>query len=128
MPSAKDMLPMVGNLKWSAKSARESHIDDDEYYYYDDDGNYNDPYYNSGDDWAWLSTIDWEIVGTWAVLIFMYVALSFIGPWVWPPFIICLWLADGDLEECSLGVWTNGYRDQKQKCHDREWKDELTDA
>ena len=125
MPTKPDMPPMVSAL---FASSREGHVDDGEYYYYDDEGNYNDPYYNYGSEFsAWLSSVDWELVGTWAIIIFAYFALSMIGPWVWPPAIICLWLTSGDLETCSLGIWSNGYRDEDELCKDREWTDELSD-
>ena len=104
-------------------------MDEEEYYYYDDEGNYDDPYYNSGNGLGeWLATVDWELVLVWLFIIWLYLALSMVGPWVWPPIIICLFATEGDLETCSLGIFSNGYRDPTTLCHDREWFDERKDG
>jgi hypothetical protein len=83
--------------------------------YYEDDGKYYDPYYSTGSDGSatfigeFLATVDWQLVGVWALVAWIYVALSFVGPWVFPPFAICIYQTGGDLETCSLGIWGNDY-------------------
>jgi hypothetical protein len=44
-----------------------------------------------------------------------YVVLAAAGFFVFPPFAICLVLTEGNLDECSLGVWGNGYAEDQTK-------------
>jgi len=84
---------------------------------YDGTGTYYNPYYAYGEGafsaiGQWFASVDWAAVGVWVVIIMIYIALSLIGPWVFPPALICLWLTEGNLETCSLGIWSNGYTDK----------------
>ena len=101
----QDIMPMVSKLHWT----RGNHEEEDVYNYYDDEDNYYDPYYNNGGNGEWLATVDWELVAVWGIIIFVYLAISTIGMWVFPPMVICLLSTDGDLETCSMGIWNNGY-------------------
>ena len=116
MPSHHDIIPMVSKLHWT----KGNHEDEDVYYYYDEEGNYYDPYYNYSNAFGeWLATVDWELVFVWGVILAVYLGLSMIGPWLFPPMLICLLSTEGDLETCSLGIWSNGYKEPETKCHDR---------
>uniref|UniRef100_A0A7S3IGE2 Uncharacterized protein n=1 Tax=Strombidium inclinatum TaxID=197538 RepID=A0A7S3IGE2_9SPIT len=64
----------------------------------------------------------------WFFVIVLYVGLSFVGAMLFPPFLICLYMTEGNLNTCSIGLWGNGYKDDNDPCEDRKWKQELTDA
>ena len=77
-------------------------------------GDYFDPFYDVGngtftDIGKQLQKVDWEEAGTIALIIGAYLALALAGFFVFPPFAICLVLTEGNLNDCSLGVWGNGY-------------------
>jgi hypothetical protein len=38
-----------------------------------------------------------------------YLGLSVLGVLLMPPFGICIYLTEGDLDTCSLGIWNNDY-------------------
>lgn len=59
--------------------------------------------------------MDWEEAGTIALIIVAYLALAAAGFFVFPPFAICLVLTEGNLNDCSLGVWGNGYAADQTK-------------
>ena len=85
-----------------------------------DTGTYFDPFYDVGngtftDIGKELQKVDWEEAGTIAVIIIAYVALAIAGFFVFPPFAICLVLTEGNLNDCSLGVWGNGYAADQTK-------------
>lgn len=98
--------------------------------YIDEDGQYFDPYYDSGDGAfsflgeAFAST-NWESVGPYVLLAALYLGVSIAGFFVFPPFMICLFATEGDVEECSWGVWANGYKDESSRCdnmtNDNAW-------
>ena len=125
MQDSSNFHPLVSAIHWT----RSNH-DGEDFYYYDDNGEYVNPYYNSGSSafGEWFASIDWEYAGTIAMIVLIYATLSAMGPLLFPPMLICLFLEEGDLEKCSLGTWSNGYRDPELLCHDRQWKDELSDA
>ena len=43
-------------------------------------------------------------------IVLAVVLTSILGAVIFPPFVICLYLTDGDLNECSWGLWSNWYR------------------
>ena len=56
-----------------------------------------------------LQETDWKEAGTIALITVGYVFLSIAGFFVFPPFMICLILTEGNLNDCSLGIWGNAY-------------------
>ena len=77
-------------------------------------GDYYDPFYDVGngtftDIGKELQKVDWKEAGTITLIIVAYLALAAAGFFVFPPFAICLVLTEGNLNDCSLGVWGNGY-------------------
>jgi len=60
----------------------------------------------------WFAGIDWATVGAWAGLAWVYFGLSCVGPFFFPPFAICVYMTDGDLNTCSLGIWGNEYSEK----------------
>jgi len=83
-------------------------------------GDYFDPFYDVGngtfsDIGKELQKVDWEEAGTIALIIIAYLALAAAGFFVFPPFAICLVLTEGNLNDCSLGVWGNGYAEDQTK-------------
>jgi len=83
-------------------------------------GDYYDPFYDVGngtftDIGKSLQKVDWEETGTIALIIFAYVLLAGAGFFVFPPFAICLVLTEGNLNDCSLGVWGNAYSEDTEK-------------
>ena len=84
------------------------------------DGSYFDPFYDVGEgDMQWLGKelqkTNWEESGTIALMVFGYLILAVVGFFVFPPFMICIVLTEGNLNECSLGVWGNGYAKDSSK-------------
>jgi hypothetical protein len=64
------------------------------------------------------SKLVFQIFGTndaqaWILGALFYLILSFGGVLLFPPMAICLYLTDGDLEYCSLGVFNNDYKKKK---------------
>ena len=60
----------------------------------------------------WFATVDWQGVATYIFLAWCYFALSVIGIFAFPPFFICIYMTEGNLDSCSLGIWGNGYTDR----------------
>jgi len=84
---------------------------------YDGNGDYYDPYYSYGEGafsaiGEWFAYVNWDAVMVWVFIIMVYAALSLVGPWVFPPALICLWFTEGNIETCSFGIWSNGYTDK----------------
>ena len=99
------------------------------------DGSYYDPYYNSGEGTftfvgSFAATVNFEELIPWMAIIWGYVFLSCMGPFLFPPFAICLFAENGDLNMCSLGIWGTGYKNPNFKCHNKtDWSHtQLTDA
>ena len=93
------------------------------YYVDPNTGSYRDPYYDSGTGpmqgiGEMFSTINWEEVFGWVILIGAYLIISVIGAFAFPPAMICLWLSDGNLNTCSMGIWGNGYAQDQSKFAD----------
>jgi len=85
--------------------------------FYDQYGNYINPCYHHGQGalesiGEYLATVNWESVRAYLAMAWLYVALSFMGPWLFPPAAICLFLTNGNLDTCSLGIWSNDYTDR----------------
>ena len=83
-------------------------------------GAYYDPFYDVGngtfsDIGKQLQKVNWKEAGTIALIIVAYLALALAGFFVFPPFAICLVLTEGNLNDCSLGVWGNGYAADQTK-------------
>lgn len=58
-----------------------------------------------------IRTIDWYVVVIYIGLVMVYLLTSFLGVFLFPPMISCLMLTYGDLETCSLGMWSNEYQE-----------------
>mmetsp|Transcript_34591 Transcript_34591/g.52922 ORF Transcript_34591/g.52922 Transcript_34591/m.52922 type:complete len:101 (-) Transcript_34591:31-333(-) len=56
--------------------------------------------------------------------------ISIAGIFLFPPFLICLIMEEGDLDTCSLGIWGNAYKDSEARCETKDdWQtNQLTDA
>ena len=83
----------------------------------DEEENFYDPWYSYGHGaltelGEYFSTVDWEEIGVKVLFVWSYIGFSFIGPWVFPPMLICLWTTEGNLDYCSFGVWGNDYTDR----------------
>lgn len=88
--------------------------------YYDADGNYYDPYYDSGEgSFGWVGeifrTIQWSDAWIVLAIIALYVILMGAGFIFFAPMMLCLIFSSGDLNECSLGIWGNGYTENPSK-------------
>ena len=59
-----------------------------------------------------FASIDWEAVAVYIFLAWVYFALSLIGIFAFPPFAICIFMTEGNLDSCSLGIWGNGYTER----------------
>jgi hypothetical protein len=86
-------------------------------YYQGGEDYYYDYSYSTGTGAAqwigeFLAAVNWDAVGTYLALAWLYVALTCIGPFVFPPFVLCIYMTDGDLDTCSMGVWGNDYTDK----------------
>ena len=53
--------------------------------------------------------IDWGEAGIIAAISFGYAVLAFIGFFIFPPLLMCLIVSDGNLNDCTFGIWGNGY-------------------
>lgn len=56
-----------------------------------------------------FATIDWNEVGGYMLIIGAYLFVAIAGMAIFPPFIICLVVTEGNLNICSAGIWGNGY-------------------
>ena len=98
------------------------------------DGTYYNPYYDWGNGamsaiGQAMATINWNEVTGWAIIVIAYIFLSGLSVWVWNPFMICIFATQGDLKNCSLGIWGNAYKNPDELCEGRTWHNkELTDA
>ena len=103
---------------------------------YSNGGTYEDPYYNTGNgglltfSGTFYATVNFEELIPYILIFMGYGFLATMGPWLFPPFIICLFATSGDLNECSLGSWGNAYKDPAYLCTNKsDWiYTELTDA
>ena len=85
-----------------------------------DTGAYFDPFYDVGNGTfsnigEQFQQVNWEEAGTIALIVLGYVALAVAGFFVFPPFAICLVLTEGNLNDCSMGIWGNGYATDQTK-------------
>mmetsp|Transcript_19760 Transcript_19760/g.30485 ORF Transcript_19760/g.30485 Transcript_19760/m.30485 type:complete len:107 (+) Transcript_19760:364-684(+) len=102
-------------------------------FYNDQNDTYENPYYNVGDGalssiGQWLATLDWTSILFWSLVTLAYMILSAVGLFLFAPFISCLWMTEGDLNTCSVGIWGNAYKDSTSLCSNRVWALELSDS
>jgi hypothetical protein len=58
-----------------------------------------------------LTNIDWFVVLLWFFFLGGFILLSLLGLVAFPPFAICIFMTEGNLKFCSLGIWDNSYKE-----------------
>ena len=83
----------------------------------DENGDYYNPYYESGSGifsfiGKQFAKVNWDAVIVWFIIAWAYLALTAVGPFAFPVMLLCLFISDGNLDTCSLGIWGNGYTER----------------
>lgn len=87
-------------------------------------GQYRDPYYDYGEGvlsgvGEMFAQVNWEEVVGYLLIAVGYIVLSLAGAFAFPPALICLWITNGNLNTCSMGVWGNGYAADQSKFEEK---------
>ena len=90
-----------------------------EEYYYFDSYNKDNNSYNTGDGMLtflgdYFGNMDMKDPANLLIVALAYIWLAFGGLILFPPMAICLYLSDGNLDLCSVGVWSNDYKAHEQ--------------
>ena len=71
------------------------------------DGSYYNPYYDWGSGamsaiGEALATVNWNEAWGWTIIVVAYLFLSGLSVWAWNPFLISIFVSQGDLKNCLL--------------------------